>query len=313
MADQVQGLDQWKAEGGNGASAKAIAAHLAGFGRQDGSYPHDGADFARCERLLDCAPTLRDRIGDMAEVNAYWAALAPRWADIRESEDKTTLIQSIVGPIEEADPSHVKLGNNCSMRIGATTFKGRDLYAQFRSEGINFHELAKGAQILIRDQKASTSYVQRSLAIGYNRAARLIEALEALGIVTSADHAGRREIVATEVPARLLELAAIHAEATTSTHMRETEADKAVREEAENAAYRANAGELRQFVERFERLDEEKKAIAEQQKEVMAEAKGRGYDTKVLRKLIALRKRDENDIAEEEAVLTLYKECLGMG
>lgn len=76
--------------------------------------------------------------------------------------------------------------------------------------------------------------------------------------------------------------------------------------------YRVTAGELRQFVERFERLDEEKKAIAEQQKEVMAEAKGRGYDTKVLRKIIALRKRDENDIAEEEAVLELYKEALGM-
>ncbi len=41
--------------------------------------------------------------------------------------------------------------------------------------------------------------------------------------------------------------------------------------------------------------------------------KGRGYDVKVLRKLIALRKRDENDIAEEEAVLDMYKECLGMG
>ena len=81
-------------------------------------------------------------------------------------------------------------------------------------------------------------------------------------------------------------------------------------EKSEN--YRVTAGELRQFVERFERLDEEKKAIAEQQKEVMAEAKGRGYDVKVLRKIIALRKRDENDIPEEEAVLEMYKEALGM-
>ena len=47
-------------------------------------------------------------------------------------------------------------------------------------------------------------------------------------------------------------------------------------------------------------------------KEVMAEAKGRGYDTKVMRKVIALRKRDANDIAEEEAVLDMYKEALGM-
>ncbi|MEZ5674496.1 Uncharacterized conserved protein, UPF0335 family [Thalassovita litoralis] len=78
------------------------------------------------------------------------------------------------------------------------------------------------------------------------------------------------------------------------------------------ANYRVTADELRQFIERFERLEMEKKDIAEQQKEVMAEAKGRGYDTKVMRKIIALRKRDQNDIAEEEAVLELYKEALGM-
>ncbi len=70
--------------------------------------------------------------------------------------------------------------------------------------------------------------------------------------------------------------------------------------------------ELRQFVERFERLEAEKKDIADAQKEVMAEAKGRGYDTRVLRKVIALRKRDADDIAEEEAVLEMYKAALGM-
>lgn len=70
--------------------------------------------------------------------------------------------------------------------------------------------------------------------------------------------------------------------------------------------------ELRAFVERIERLDAEKKDIAEAQKEVMAEAKGRGYDTKVLRKIIAIRKRDANDLAEEEAVLDMYKAALGM-
>ena len=76
--------------------------------------------------------------------------------------------------------------------------------------------------------------------------------------------------------------------------------------------YRVTAGELRQFIERFERLDAEKKDLAEQQKEVMAEAKGRGYDTKIIRKVIAIRKRDAHDLAEEEAVLSLYKEALGM-
>ena len=59
---------------------------------------------------------------------------------------------------------------------------------------------------------------------------------------------------------------------------------------ATDASYRVTAGELRQFIERFERLEAEKKDLAEQQKEVMAEAKARGYDTRVMRKVIALRK-----------------------
>lgn len=79
-----------------------------------------------------------------------------------------------------------------------------------------------------------------------------------------------------------------------------------------DSAYDVTAEELRQFIERYEHLDAEKKDIADQQKEVMAEAKGRGYDVKVLRKIIALRKRKPDDIAEEEAVLDLYKAALGM-
>ncbi len=77
-------------------------------------------------------------------------------------------------------------------------------------------------------------------------------------------------------------------------------------------SYRVTADELRQFIERYERLEAEKKDIADQQKEVMAEAKGRGYDTRVMRKLVAMRKRDREDLAEEEAVLEMYKEALGM-
>jgi uncharacterized protein (UPF0335 family) len=82
--------------------------------------------------------------------------------------------------------------------------------------------------------------------------------------------------------------------------------------DASDAAYNVTAEELRQFVERYEHLEAEKKDIIDQQKEVMAEAKGRGYDTKVLRKVIALRKRDKDDLAEEEAVLEMYKAALGM-
>ena len=77
-------------------------------------------------------------------------------------------------------------------------------------------------------------------------------------------------------------------------------------------SYRVTAEELKQFVERFERLEIEKKDIADQQKEVMAEAKSRGYDTRIMRKIVSLRKRDLEEVAEEEAVLSVYKTALGM-
>ena len=76
--------------------------------------------------------------------------------------------------------------------------------------------------------------------------------------------------------------------------------------------YNVTADELKQFIERAEQLAAEKKDIGEQEKELFAEAKGRGYDTAVLRKIIALRKRQPDDIAEEEAILDLYKQALGM-
>lgn len=72
------------------------------------------------------------------------------------------------------------------------------------------------------------------------------------------------------------------------------------------------ADELRQFIERVEQLEAEKRDIAEQLKEVFAESKGRGFDNKALKKIIAMRKRDADDIAEEEAILMLYKSALGM-
>ena len=77
-------------------------------------------------------------------------------------------------------------------------------------------------------------------------------------------------------------------------------------------AYGIAADELRQFVERFEQLESEKADIAQQQKDLMAEAKGRGYDTRAMRKIITLRRRKPDDIAEEEAILDLYKAALGM-
>ncbi|MEO0544818.1 MAG: DUF2312 domain-containing protein [Pseudomonadota bacterium] len=70
--------------------------------------------------------------------------------------------------------------------------------------------------------------------------------------------------------------------------------------------------QLRTIVERIERLEEEKKAIADDIKEVYGEAKANGFDTKALRKIVSLRKQDLNERMEQEAVLDTYMAALGM-
>jgi len=72
------------------------------------------------------------------------------------------------------------------------------------------------------------------------------------------------------------------------------------------------AEELKQFIERIERLEEEKAAIAGDIKEVYAEAKGRGFDTKAIRRIISIRKKPPEERHEEEAILELYMQALGM-
>ncbi|MBU0583331.1 MAG: DUF2312 domain-containing protein [Alphaproteobacteria bacterium] len=72
------------------------------------------------------------------------------------------------------------------------------------------------------------------------------------------------------------------------------------------------AGQLRAFIERIERLEEEKKTIADDIKEVFAEMKGTGFDTKAVRAIIRLRKQDQAERQEAEAILDLYKAALGM-
>ncbi|MEZ5810048.1 MAG: DUF2312 domain-containing protein [Rhizobiaceae bacterium] len=72
------------------------------------------------------------------------------------------------------------------------------------------------------------------------------------------------------------------------------------------------AGQLRAFIERIERLEEEKKTISDDIKEVYAEMKGTGFDTKAVRTIVRLRKKDQAERQEEEAMIDLYKNALGM-
>src|SRR4029077_14813981 len=73
------------------------------------------------------------------------------------------------------------------------------------------------------------------------------------------------------------------------------------------------AGErLRSFIERIERLEEEKRALSGDIKEVYAEAKGNGFDAKIMRQLIRIRRMDKDDLDEQETLLDVYKRALGM-
>ena len=83
-------------------------------------------------------------------------------------------------------------------------------------------------------------------------------------------------------------------------------------ETSNDNVYRVTREEIRSFVERIENLNIEKNEISEQQKDVFAEAKSRGYDTRILRKVVSMRKRDPQDLSEEEAILEIYREALDL-
>jgi uncharacterized protein (UPF0335 family) len=80
----------------------------------------------------------------------------------------------------------------------------------------------------------------------------------------------------------------------------------------DDVAHRFAKDQLKAFVERIERLEEEKKALSDDIRDVYAEAKGNGYDVKALRTVVRLRKQDKDERAEQEAILETYLQALGM-
>ncbi len=79
-----------------------------------------------------------------------------------------------------------------------------------------------------------------------------------------------------------------------------------------NSMNQATKAQLKAFIERVEKLEEEKKSIADDIKDVFAEAKGNGFDTKILRKIITMRKQDTAERKEQEEIMDLYLAALGM-
>ena len=89
-------------------------------------------------------------------------------------------------------------------------------------------------------------------------------------------------------------------------------ATSAAAKDDDSPATRFAVDQLRSIIERIERLEEEKKAISEDIKDVYAESKGNGFDVKALRTIVRLRKQDPNERAEAETILETYMQALGM-
>ena len=86
-----------------------------------------------------------------------------------------------------------------------------------------------------------------------------------------------------------------------------------VKDKVETGTDEVNAGHLKAFIERIERLEEEKKALADDIKDVYGEAKANGFDARIMRKIVSIRKQDRDKRREEEEILDLYLAALGMG
>jgi uncharacterized protein (UPF0335 family) len=97
-----------------------------------------------------------------------------------------------------------------------------------------------------------------------------------------------------------------------SESRRRNDVEKSMADDITETSQTVAAGQLRAIIERIERLEEEKKTISDDIKEVFAEAKGTGFDTKAIRTIIRLRKKDQAERQEEETILDLYKAALGM-
>jgi len=312
----------------NGASARSIWAHLVeGAGPQNGDYPLDAGDFGRCITFLDANPDLYRDLHRMAEVNAYWAAIWDQWDNLCsiDTKGKDDLLKKILAPIQKADTGHTQIMPGVSMRSGPITFKGADSKEEVFSRAVMAVWEAGGC---------STSFIQRKLGIGYNAAARIIERMEELAIVSKPNHVGKRTVRSPDdlrkalgIRAEVMEIAGGDEEQAavmmralldglrvieTVTPQQEEPHMSGPGHNSGTDAYSVTADELRSFIERAEQLASEKKDIAEQEKELFQEARGRGYDVKVMRKVIALRKRKPDEIAEEEAILDLYRSALGM-
>lgn len=163
--------------------------------------------------------------------------------------------------------------------------------------------------VVFEHNKTSISFLQHQMGIGYNTAAKLIERMEVEGLVTSANNVGSRTILPALAQALVADELGDGARIIPYMSNGETQIEIPV---DLPKAHRPGDDRLRLIIERVERLEEEKKGINDDIKDVWAEAKAVGYDVKAGKEIVRLRKMKPDDRAEREAILDTYKAALGL-
>ncbi len=170
----------------------------------------------------------------------------------------------------------------------------------------------KALSIIEKKSVVTTSFVQRELKIGYVTAAKLIDAMEEAGVISEANHVGKRKVIVKPDNQDNVADILIEEEANRIDEEKSLKPDlPGIGHNSDNVKETSSA-RLKSFIERIERLEEEKAALAEDIKEIYGEAKAVGYDTKTIRKIVRLRKTNVEKRREEEELLELYKAALGM-
>ncbi len=185
--------------------------------------------------------------------------------------------------------------------------------------------------LVVGHQKASTSWLQRQLRLGYNSAARLIERMEREGIVGAPNHVGARAVLITDLaeasaasvraqigspshPAMSgMKASLIIVDELTPTDPAPFQSPARPNRQEQTMSDSISAEQLRLLVERIERLEDEKKGISDDIKDVYAEAKSTGFDAKTIRTIVRLRKMEKHQLDEQDALLETYRAALGMG
>lgn len=172
----------------------------------------------------------------------------------------------------------------------------------------------KAKSLVLESGKPSISWLQRNMRIGYHQAAALMELLELEGVVSAPDHLSRRTILtpADRSDDALVTLAKdLHAAGARATIGADGSAQISIPVDLPEQ-HRSPDDRLRLLIERIERLEEEKKGLGDDIRDVYIEAKATGYDAKIMRQIIRLRKMKPDDRREMEAILDTYKNALGL-